>query len=1349
MHKLANLSLANRALIALVTVFVMVFGVLTTAGLKQELIPSLQIPTAVVITTYEGASPDVVEEKVTVPIEQAVLGLQDLESSSSTSATGVSTVVVNMRYGTNMAQVQQDLQAAISRIQSVLPDGTDSQVVTGSLDDLPVQVLSVTGSASSEVLADRLSTIAIPELEKLPGVRGVTVSGAPERRVLVDLDLDELAAKGLTASDVQQVLAAAGRLTSAGQVEDGDRTLSVTLGQKLTSADDVGKLVLTSQATGKTVKLSEVASVKLEDAPATSISRTNGEPSLTLSVTKTPDGNTVEVSQAITEKLPDLKKQLGSDVEFTTTFDQAPFITQSIEDLLTEGGLGLAMAIVVILVFLLSVRSTLVTAISIPVSVLITMIGLMLADYSLNILTLGALTIAIGRVVDDSIVVIENIKRHLSYGEPKLKAITTAVREVATAITAATITTVAVFLPIGIVGGQVGELFRPFAVTVGLALLSSLLVALTIVPVLAYWFLKAPEDVVDAEAVQREAEEKEHNSWLQRGYVAPLKLALKYPVIVLLIAALLLGGTLALVPRLKQDFLGSAGQNSITVTQDFDPGMSLDAQDKLATRVESELRKVAGVEVVQMTVGGGGGGAAAAFGGGGGSDSATFSVTTALDGDTEAITNEIRTRMEKLTDAGQLRVSAGAEMSSGDVEVDITAPDTETLTKATDLVLERMKELDDITDVRSSLTAAQPRIQVLVDEQKAAEKGLSGSVVAQSLRGLISPATVGSIEQDGTTIDVVLKAGSAPVGLDELKKVKIAGPTGEVTLTDIAKVSVINVAPSIGHTNGQRSATVSLTPTGDDLAATNTAITEALDELDLPDGAVVSLGGVSADQADAFSQLGLALLVAIAIVYVVMVATFKSLVQPLILLVSIPFAATGALAALLISDTALGVPSLIGLLMLIGIVVTNAIVLIDLVNHYRNQPGGRPPGTPDTNAHPGQPGGRPPGTPDTNAQAGAGQSIDDALINGARQRLRPILMTAAATIMALVPMSLGLTGGGVFISRPLAIVVIGGLFSSTLLTLFLVPVLYRLVERQAEKRAQAARERRMRRLDAKGLTLDAEGRVVHKDLVAATPAPTASTVENAATEGESGAGPESAAPAPADGPATKAPVAVTVPAAVVAGAAPAGRATGAAEVALTASSTDAVSTEAVLLALLARNEAAVLDRLVATVAADPANARPERIVPTLLRLTPVRPMDAALQSVSDELLSAVVDDPRSSRLVGSPTQSVVEILLPTWRAAGMVSDTEPLERQLAAMEMLLAGVPTDEMVGRRSARHAASAEPTVREAMLSRAIVTQLDARPVDDATLRSVADKTVRLLTDRRDEILELTQPGQGSPSH
>ena len=1091
MSGLAQLSMRNRALIALVTVFVMIFGVITTTQLKQELIPSIDIPTAFVSTSYAGASPEVVEQSVTIPIEQAVLGVTGLDSTSSTSSTGQSQVTVNLVYGTNMSTAQQDLQAAVSRIKSVLPDGVDPQVITGSIEDFPVLQLSVTGDASRTALSERLTSIAVPDLQKIDGVRAVTVAGAPDQRVQIDLDTDKLKDRGYPVSAVTDALQANASVTSAGTLSSGHQSLSVNVGTRLTSAAQIAKIALvppassatqassgqgnqtgqassgqassgqassgqassgqaaqTGQAAGadpagapsaakgdppvpttplpnvvrtkqaRPTTIGEVAKVTDTTAPATSISRTNGKDSLSLAITKTPAGNTVAVSDAVRAALPQLGEKLGGNVEFTTVFDQAPFITQSIDDLLSEGGLGLVMAIVVILIFLLSVRSTLVTAISIPVSVLITMIGLRVADYSLNILTLGALTIAIGRVVDDSIVVIENIKRHLSYGEAKQTAILTAVREVATAITAATLTTVAVFLPIALVGGQTGQLFRPFAVTATLALASSLLVALTIVPVLAYWFLPSPKGTVDPAQVREAAETKERRSLLQRGYVPLIGRAIAHPVIVLSAAVLILGGTAALAPQLKFDYLGNSGQNTLTVQQQFAPSVSLDEKSDQAVKVERALTMVPGVQTLQTTVGSAGG-AQAAFTGAS-SDSATFSITTDTTADQQGIEAAIRQQLNEVTGAGQLTVSAqNSGFGTQSVQVIVNAPDAASLSEGTSLVLARMQKVPGASDVTSSLEAAQPLVQVSVDQEKAAKKSVTDTQISQALTGILAPAKVGTVVVGGENRDIVLKTRDAPIGLTELRAIEVVSQTGKkVKIGDIASVTRTKVSTQISRDNSQRSATVSLTPDGDNLRTVNADVTAGLADLQLPTGVETTLGGVSSDQTQAFSQLGLALLVAIAIVYVVMVATFKSLIQPLILLVSVPFAAVGALLALLITGTALSVPSLIGVLMLVGIVVTNAIVLIDLVNRYRNE----------------------------------GQSVNDALVNGARQRLRPILMTAVATIFALIPMALGLTGGGVFISQPLAVVVIGGLVSSTVLTLIIVPVLYRLVEGRREQR---------------------------------------------------------------------------------------------------------------------------------------------------------------------------------------------------------------------------------------------------------------------------------------------------------
>ena len=489
MHLLSVFSLRNRALIALVTIVVGIFGGIALTTLKQELIPSVTFPQLVVVTSYPGASPAVVNEDVSTPIETAIQGVAGLESTTATSRANVSTVSASFEYGTDITNIEQKVQLAINRISGQLPDSADTQVVTGSIDDLPVIQIAVTSDLDARALSTQLEASVIDDIQALDGVREASLLGTTGQRVTITPDVTALAERGLTNQNIVDALDANGALLPAGEITENDETLVVQAGERIDTTAALGAIPLLGGTDLTLVTLADVATVEITDDPTVGISRVDGEPALTIAVTKTPAGNTVAVSQLVTDLLPELASSLGDGTEFTVVFDQAPFIQQSIESLAVEGLLGLAFAVIIILVFLMSIRSTLVTAISIPASVLITFIGMLASGYTLNIITLGALTIAIGRVVDDSIVVIENIKRHIGLGEDKLAAITTAVREVAGAITASTVTTVAVFLPLALVGDITGELFRPFALTVTIALAASLFVALTIVPVLAYWFL--------------------------------------------------------------------------------------------------------------------------------------------------------------------------------------------------------------------------------------------------------------------------------------------------------------------------------------------------------------------------------------------------------------------------------------------------------------------------------------------------------------------------------------------------------------------------------------------------------------------------------------------------------------------------------------------------------------------------------------------------------------------------------------------------------------------------------------------------------------------------------------------
>ncbi|NDC47680.1 MAG: efflux RND transporter permease subunit [Micrococcales bacterium] len=1027
MFRLSRLSLANRSVIALVTVILALFGLISVSQLKQELFPSLEFPQAAVVTSYPGASPEVVDTQVSRVLESAISTLEGVTTTSSTSQSNLSTVRVTFEFGTTSAKVTELLNNAVDSVKANLPDAASPKVFSGGLETIPVVILSVTPpSDQTAEISKLLPDVATTLFKKVPGVRDVQIGGIQEYRVNLEINQFLMATSGLNAQSIQTALKTNGFVVPAGTLEDSEGQITVEVGSPVESIEALKSLPLNANLT-----LGDVAKITYDPAPITSISRVDGKPSLAIAITKTQEGNTVSISEAIKPLEKELVEKLGGKVTVKETFNQAPFIKKSIEDLVKEGGLGLSFAIIIILIFLTSWRSTLVTAISIPTSLLVAFIGLSGFGYSLNLFTLSALTIAIGRVVDDSIVVIENINRHLSYGEEKLEAILNAVREVAGAITAATLTTVAVFLPIAGVGGLVGQLFRPFALTFALALIASLLVSLTIVPVIAYWFLKSKHALgklteaqlkKQTEKIRAEENERERKSLLQRAYLPVLRQTQKRPVITLVSAFIVLIFTFGLTPFLKTNFIGNSGSNSFAIALSVPLGSSLEDKSTAAKEVEKQLLETGDTEAITTTIGSND--SRVAFGQTAGG--IQFQVTTKEGVNGESFQAEMNKKFATLPKKWKAKFESGQSFgSSGTIDVTVTAKTDSQLRAGIEKVVGALKgKIENVSpEITTTLSEKQRTLKVTVDRRAAAQVGLSEIAIAGMVSSAMSPQAIGTINIDSKSTSIYVKSNNVPETIDEVKAIMIPTMTGMRPLTSLADVEVALVPTKVTTTDGDRAATVSLTPDADASLTTITMnVVAELDKIknDMPLGtSLLPLGGISADQAESFNQLFLALLAAICIVYLIMVATFRSLMQPLVLLISIPFAATGAFVALLITNTALGLPALIGMLLLVGIVVTNAIVLIDLINQYRAQ----------------------------------GVPLEEAIMDGARQRLRPILMTALATIGALTPLVLGITGSGGFISQPLGIVVVGGLFSSTVLTLVIVPVLYRLTEGRKERRA--------------------------------------------------------------------------------------------------------------------------------------------------------------------------------------------------------------------------------------------------------------------------------------------------------
>ncbi|MDP9247303.1 MAG: efflux RND transporter permease subunit, partial [Candidatus Dormibacteraeota bacterium] len=1048
---MSRISLRLGAFVLLAVVLVCGAGIFAATQVQQDLLPDISIPAVIVITPQPGASPQIVDSQVSVPMVNALQGVSGVDTVQSTSSQGSSLVVVIFKDGVDLKTAQQDVNTAISRARPFLPAQTPASTVqTFSTNSLPILEYAVSADDSPGDLSGLLRAQALPKLKGLAGVSSVVITGAPTDEVDVTLDSAKLAAHGLSAAQVSAALQQATVVQSIGSLKEGSATIPLQVSGSLTSLDQISNLTVTpagslpssgattgsgspsgatagsgmssgatagsASSSGTTAvrtspaTVGQLGTVQIVAVPADTITHTNGKPTIGLQVSKAPNANTVKVASEVKQALPGIESAIGHGIHVEAIADQATPITQAIADILQEGLLGAVFAILVIFVFLRSARATVVAAVSIPLSLLVALIVLWWQGITLNILTLGGMMVAIGRVVDDSIVVLENISRHVSEGERPLVAAYTGAREITTAVASSTLTTVGVFLPIAFLTGIAGSFFRPFALTVVVALLASLVVAVTVVPLLASRLLPA---VAGSGAGRRPS-----YSWMQRVYVPVIHWATGHRLLALGVAALMFAGSMALIPRLRVNLLDQSGSPDFPVAITMPDNATLAQTDAETQKVEGLIKGVPGITSYQATVGG----LADPFAPPGTVPANPTQAQvlilvqngkydTALDGAKRAIGGY---QGPAKVAVGQAQNSSNA--SSSQMQVDVRASDPGTLQQANDAVLAALSTVHGVTGLKSNLVASKPQYQ-LVPTDKLDGSGLTiqqlALMVAQDVNGQV--ATQANLPQGSMSVRVQLPPGTADTA-DALARTPIPTAARVVPLSTLATIQLVNGPQSVNRVNGDRDATITGTITGNNTSAVQADVSKALKNASLPAGATTSTGGVFAQLSTVLTQFVVALLVAIGLVYLILVATFRSLLKPLILLVSIPFAATGAIVALVVTNTSLSLPGLIGILMLTGIVVTNAIVLLDLVEQYRDR----------------------------------GFGLQDALIEGGRHRLRPILMTAFATMLALVPLAVTGGGGGVggaFISRPLAIVVIGGLFTSTLLTLVLVPVLYSLTSR--------------------------------------------------------------------------------------------------------------------------------------------------------------------------------------------------------------------------------------------------------------------------------------------------------------
>jgi hydrophobic/amphiphilic exporter-1 (mainly G- bacteria), HAE1 family len=998
MNFLIKFSLKNVAAIFIITFLLITGGLYSFSNLKMDMLPDIEDPVLTVEAIYPGASPDDVNENVTSKLEEQFSAIQGIKKIESASYESIALLTLNFPTDTDLDKMEQQVGKAIENAR--LTENVKTEIKRFSLSMIPIYDISVFANEGTD-LNEYMETDVVPALKKIEGIQNVAVAGQKEHLVQISVDQEKALQAGLTLGSIQNQINQKYFSFPAGQVNSGDLQIPVRVEEKLETIDLLENLQLSQeginpQGNATAIFLKDIAKVE-EVTTQSEMTRYNLKDALSLVITKKQEANTVEVADKVIEELNKHDKNLN----YYISFDSAAAVKDSVSTLVREGLLGAVFASLAVLLFLRNIRATFIAIISIPLSLLFASIFLYQLDISLNMMTLGGMAVAVGRVVDDSIVVIENIfRRARKSGEQKLsnELIIDSTKEIIKAIVSSTLTTIVVFLPLGFVEGDTGGFFLPFALTVTFALIASLLVSVTLVPILAkYSFSKVPK------------EEKE--GFLQRVYAKLIERSLNHKLVAIGISLMLLAGSIMLVPGLGFTFMPNEEQKTLTATIELPAATTMEKTNEVSFEMEKLFHDKKEIKDITAAIG-----SRDMFSGLKTENKASYFLTLEKDVEVETLLSELRKDMtlvmEKEAENGIFNVqefSAAGPPTNNGITIDLYSTNLEDLQKSAKEVEEYMKNNEDLKDVKNNFTDKQKQYLIEIDSQKASEYGIAGMQVLGMISDQTTPIKIGDLTLNNDLKTVQLSYEKSMTEKD-LETLKVFSQKGPITLTEIAEIKEIDSFTSIQKLDGKIFARISAQVKGNDISAVTTEVTEGVKtDIDLPEGVSFESGGGSEETAAEFQQMGIAMIAAIGLVYIIMLVTFGKARIPVIILSSLAFVPIGSFAALFIAGEPLSMSVMIGFLMLIGIVVTNAIVLTDRITRNREK----------------------------------GLTIRESLLEAGKTRLRPILMTAMATIAALLPLAFT-TSSGTFISKGLALTVIGGLTSSTLLTLVLIPIFYEL-----------------------------------------------------------------------------------------------------------------------------------------------------------------------------------------------------------------------------------------------------------------------------------------------------------------
>lgn len=1028
--KLSDVSVKRPVAVLMLFLIIILLGAVSSSRLQLDLLPQLDLPMALAITSYEGVGPEEIENIITRPIENVLGTVNGIENIHSTSSLGSSLVFVEFAWGTDMNFAINQMREKIDLIAAALPSGAGKTTLF-KLDPnmMPIMVLGLAGEMDLDALDRLANDVVKPRLERVNGVASVTVEGGVQREIRISCDPQRLQAYGMSLEGIISYLRLENRNTSAGTVEEGLREHVVRLTGEFKDIQEIENLQL-PLAGGGLIRLAELARVEDTFKDKSVLVFMDGMPGIQISLQKQTDANTVSVSNEVNKEIQEIEKYLPAGASIITGFDQAEYIRLSINNVINNALLGAFLAMFVLLLFLRNLRSTLIIGTAIPISVIATFILMFFGGLTLNIISLGGLALGIGMMVDNAIVILENIYRHRQEGYSRLESATRGANEVGVAITASTLTTIVVFLPIVYVEGMASQIFKPLALTVSFSLLASLLVALTLVPMLSSKILKVDRSLNGEENSRRRVRliGRLADSW----YVGINKLGEKYRKVlhwsinnkkkVVLLSGVLLVVSLALLPMVGMEFIPAQDTGEYIINIALPNGTAMRETQRVAELVESYLEELPEHEWTFHAIGTGGG----MIGGSANPERAViqgrFKDKSERQRSSAEILDELRKKCAAIPGAKISINTQDAAMMGGagtPVNITLTGDNLEVLQAFAEAVADRIGLVEGVREAKTDFEEGRPELHLKLNRQKADLYGINGAQLANLVTTAINGSTATKLRSGGEEIDVtVILEEEYRENVNDLKTLVIPSPSGAlIPLGEVADFEITTGPTQINRLNQSRQVSVTSNIIGRDLGSVMKDIQLAVQNMNIPAGIQIEYGGSNKEMLEAFADLALALLLAVLLVYMILASQYESLLYPFVIMFSLPPTITGVIFALLLTGRTFNVPAFIGLIMLAGIVVNNAIVLVDYINTLRRRDG---------------------------------MSRKDAILKAGPTRLRPILMTTLTTILGLVPLLLG-RGEGAEMSAPLATAIFGGLTFSTLITLLLVPCMYIILEDVKEK----------------------------------------------------------------------------------------------------------------------------------------------------------------------------------------------------------------------------------------------------------------------------------------------------------